>query len=662
MLARLADPSLPKVDYVIVHKLDRLARDRADDVAILLDIKKAGATLVSVSEQIDETPAGTLMHGIVASFAEFYSRNLSTEAKKGLEEKVRRGGTPGQAPIGYLNVTRRIDGTDVKSVIVDEDRAPHIKWAYAQYATGDWSISSLRDALEERGLKTRETLKYHGQPLGQSQVHRLLSQPYYKGQIRFKNMLFDGKHEPLVDEVTWQQVQDILAGRRIAGDRSWRHGHYLKGSLVCARCGGRIGYGWSKGKGGRYDYFFCLGRHTGRTSCDLPYLPAAAIEKKIAAIWSRIRFTPKVLDDIQTQAVTDFDLLLGEKDKLAAEQRRRLIQLERQKTKLIDAYMADALPVEDLKARQSQLAAEIADARRLIAESDIERTDLRNRLQVVLTLLRRARHSYDAATGTTRQLLNSAMFERFEVDSRDNGPTANGWTPQEPLVQRAELTEVIDGVLNYHPDAALYGAPSGDPVAVAFGSPFASSTTPALTPANTDLSAGNDNGSSRTITTAIPAAGSSQIQHRGNGDKDTGTDRASASGSTTPAADPEQQSAPIPDPLALSTTPHLTSENAELMSANDSALQGTTTPHATTPHTGHFSGLGRFRRTKPTATQTNPPKRHTGAKTAKRRGHHEETPARQTSTGGSNKYNLAVAEGFEPPDGVSRLSLSRRVH
>jgi DNA invertase Pin-like site-specific DNA recombinase len=203
-----------------VHKLNRLAPDRADDVATLLDIRKASATLVSVSEQIDETPAGTLMHGIVASFAEFYSKNLSTEAKKGLEERVRLGATPGVAPIGYLNTTRRIDGTEVKSVIVDEHRAPHIQWAFAQYATGDSSISSLSDTLEERGL-TRETLKYRGQPLSHShshshsQAHRMLSQPYYNGQIRLKGMLFDGKHDALVDDVTWQQVQDILARRRL---------------------------------------------------------------------------------------------------------------------------------------------------------------------------------------------------------------------------------------------------------------------------------------------------------------------------------------------------------------------------------------------------------------------------------------------------------------
>src|SRR5579872_3468955 len=86
------------VDYVICHKVDRLARNRADDVAIGLTIHKAGAVLVSASEQIDETPAGTLLHGIMAAIAEFYSKNLSHEAKKGLHEKARRGGTPGYAP------------------------------------------------------------------------------------------------------------------------------------------------------------------------------------------------------------------------------------------------------------------------------------------------------------------------------------------------------------------------------------------------------------------------------------------------------------------------------------------------------------------------------------------------------------------------------------
>ena len=46
------------VAYCIVHKVDRLARNRADDVAIHVALKDAGVMLVSATENIDETPSG----------------------------------------------------------------------------------------------------------------------------------------------------------------------------------------------------------------------------------------------------------------------------------------------------------------------------------------------------------------------------------------------------------------------------------------------------------------------------------------------------------------------------------------------------------------------------------------------------------------------------
>ncbi len=108
------------IDYVIVHKVDRLARSREDDVAIGLSLRQAGAALVSATENIDDTPSGKLMHGIMATIAEFYSANLANEARKGMRQKAKSGGTPGMAPFGYLNVRERTpEGRDVKTVAVD---------------------------------------------------------------------------------------------------------------------------------------------------------------------------------------------------------------------------------------------------------------------------------------------------------------------------------------------------------------------------------------------------------------------------------------------------------------------------------------------------------------------------------------------------------------
>lgn len=60
LLARLeAERDL---DYVIVHKVDRLARNRYDDATITYALHEADVELVSVTENIDRTPPLLLLH------------------------------------------------------------------------------------------------------------------------------------------------------------------------------------------------------------------------------------------------------------------------------------------------------------------------------------------------------------------------------------------------------------------------------------------------------------------------------------------------------------------------------------------------------------------------------------------------------------------------
>jgi site-specific DNA recombinase len=55
----LTDIRYSAPEYVIVHKIDRLARNREDDIAINLALKKQGVRLISCMENIDDTPTGT---------------------------------------------------------------------------------------------------------------------------------------------------------------------------------------------------------------------------------------------------------------------------------------------------------------------------------------------------------------------------------------------------------------------------------------------------------------------------------------------------------------------------------------------------------------------------------------------------------------------------
>ncbi|WP_260282928.1 recombinase family protein [Propionibacterium freudenreichii] len=130
---------------------------------------------MSATESIDQTPSGMLVHGIMSSIAEFYSRNLATEVSKGLSQKIAQGGTPMRAPIGYLNVRKTDEnGREIRTVEVDPERVPLIRWAFEHYAEGETSVTGLLRDLTARGLITVPTPKRPSKPLGKNTLYKLL--------------------------------------------------------------------------------------------------------------------------------------------------------------------------------------------------------------------------------------------------------------------------------------------------------------------------------------------------------------------------------------------------------------------------------------------------------------------------------------------------------
>lgn len=139
------------VEALIVHKVDRLARNRLDDARLYEQLVGMSISLISATENIDATPAGQLMHGMLATFAEYYSNNLANEVKKGLHQKHASGGTPYAPPVGYVPVRTMIGKQDIRTVELDEERAPLVKTVFELYLSGEWSLIDLTANMEELG-------------------------------------------------------------------------------------------------------------------------------------------------------------------------------------------------------------------------------------------------------------------------------------------------------------------------------------------------------------------------------------------------------------------------------------------------------------------------------------------------------------------------------
>jgi len=404
------------VKYVIVHKVDRLARNRADDVAITLAIRQAGAELVSVSENIDETPSGLLLHGIMSSIAEFYSRNLATEVIKGSVQKAKNGGTPGRAPIGYLNVRRMVDGREIRTVELDPERGPLMAWAFEAYATGEWTIRRLLDELTARGLATVPGKRGPGKPLEVSHLHRLLRHPYYIGVVRYRDVLYPGKHEALTTPEIWNEVQKLLSAKNYAGEKQRKHPHYLKGSIYCGQCGSRLIVTHASGRGGTYPYFICIGRQQKRTDCKQRAIPIAQAEDAIAAYYATVQLSEPEVERLRVFLGEELSKLRGDADRDRMVESRRMRELEGERKKLLDAYYAEAIQLEMLKTEQDRLAAQIASAEGRLAEITAGFQTAEANLQRALTRVGDCATVYRDASGRKRRQLNTAFFTRLLID------------------------------------------------------------------------------------------------------------------------------------------------------------------------------------------------------------------------------------------------------
>ena len=137
-----------------------------------------------------------------------------------------------ERPQPYLNARSQ---SGEKIITADPDRFPLVQRLWRFFLTGSYSVTQLLDiATDQMGLRTLQRKRRCGMPLVVSGLYRLLTNPFYAGQIVHLGQWYQGKHSAMVSMEEFDRVQALLGNGARA--RPIRHSFAYTGLI---RCGNR---------------------------------------------------------------------------------------------------------------------------------------------------------------------------------------------------------------------------------------------------------------------------------------------------------------------------------------------------------------------------------------------------------------------------------------
>lgn len=400
-----------KVQAVIVYGLSRFSRNSTDHHTIAAVLRGYGVVLRSVTEPIDESPAGRFMEGICAAMAQFDNDLKSDRTKVGMRAALDRGRWVWQAPIGYRNGSRVLG----EPSLVATDVAADVRSAFADVAAGR-SLMDVFTRLRATGIRGPRSV------LTLQTFHRMLRNPVYYGRLRSPGFAIDrdGDWVPLVDERIWRLTQARFEPASAPTARKGQRPDFpLRRFLRCGVCGLPLTGGWSKGKMGvKYAYYNC------RKGCVTT--PVRALESAFVAYLDRMRPMPEfmtlVRQDVLAVYRDEINRVSAERGKLEA----RVTLLRAQLRRLDEAFLFEKIIDQaTYTARRDETRAQLGEAEVVLADAVIDTIDAEG-------ILAGAEYAVEHASALWRGAANAAQRARLQMALFPGGLVWSGFEISNP--------------------------------------------------------------------------------------------------------------------------------------------------------------------------------------------------------------------------------------
>ena len=209
-----------KIDCVIVYKLDRISRSQRDTLFLIEEVfNKYNVGFISIRENFDTTsPFGKAMIGILSVFAQLERETILERTRLGLKKRAEaglwRGG--GKIPFPY-------DYDKEKGILVPNHEKVTVLNKMISLYLGGKSFNKIATIVG----------------MDESLVEKRILSITNTGKVPYKGEIFDGCHEPVVSEETYQEI--IRMNKMRSKTRTARH-YLLSGKIYCGQCGAKYRY------------------------------------------------------------------------------------------------------------------------------------------------------------------------------------------------------------------------------------------------------------------------------------------------------------------------------------------------------------------------------------------------------------------------------------
>lgn len=221
------------VKAILSYRVDRMTRNYRDAVAMdtlrveyerelhfVEDRLVLGAS--SVGRDIQDWDLKVFL-------AKQYLNRLKEDAVNSGKYKVLNGEWPGKAPFGYKNI---ILGTNKKWIEIDEKIGHLVRRAFELYATGQYSLQSLLSKVVDEGLINLRS----GRPISKAQLHEMLDNPFYYGEMRYKDGIYKHNYEPIVTKWLYDKCRQVKESWNKKPFQYGAKDFVFKGLIQCAEC------------------------------------------------------------------------------------------------------------------------------------------------------------------------------------------------------------------------------------------------------------------------------------------------------------------------------------------------------------------------------------------------------------------------------------------